>query len=129
MHWISRGGFTVEAKVELGNAESDAFILRAAARSGCTMCNRYWLRVTMRGTEYWYAGEWQPLQDDVAPAASGVYRMAVRDDTCVQIYRDGRLLAAYPASYEIGFGADARQLDGVGDAARGRRAGGERGGV
>ncbi len=101
-------GFTVEAKVELGNAESDAFILRAAARSGCTMCNRYWLRVTMRGTEYWYAGEWQPLQDDVAPAASGVYRMAVRDDTCVQIYRDGRLLAAYPASYEIGFAAPTR---------------------
>jgi formylglycine-generating enzyme required for sulfatase activity len=101
-------GFTAEALVELGAAASDQFILRAYVRSGCTMCNRYWLRVTNDGVWYWYAGDWQRVKDDAAPSASGTYRLAVREDTCVQIYRDGRLLATYPASYEIGFAAPTR---------------------
>ena len=33
---------------------------------------------------------------------------SVRDDTCVQIYRDGKLIATFPASYEIGFAAPTR---------------------
>lgn len=101
-------GFTVEARISLGNSNTDQFILRAFVRSGCTMCNRYWLRVTHLGTSYWYGGNWRLLEDSFAPAASGTYRMAVRDDTCVQIYRDGRLLAAFPPSYEIGFAPPTR---------------------
>jgi sulfatase modifying factor 1 len=101
-------GFTVEARILLGNSSTDYFILRAFARSGCTMCNRYWLKVTNQGAFYWYAGEWQSLKDAIAPAATGTYRMAVRDDTCVQIYRDGRLLEAFPPSYEIGFAPPTR---------------------
>ena len=95
-------------KHALGKSDNDNFILRAFVRSGCTMCNRYWVKVTNRGTFYWYAREWQLLQDAVAHASTGVYRMAVRDDTCVQIYRDERLLAAFPPSYEIGFAPPTR---------------------
>ena len=101
-------GFTAEAKISLGGADSDYFILRAFARSGCTMCNRYWIKVTNRGTFYWYGQEWKLLQDAVAPASEGTFRLAVRDDTCVQIYRDERLLAAFPPSYEIGFAPPTR---------------------
>jgi formylglycine-generating enzyme required for sulfatase activity len=101
-------GFTAEAKVRLGEKEDDAFVLRAFARSGCTMCNRYWLRVTRKGTAYWYAGGWKALEDAAPMTAGGTYRMAVREDTCVQIYRDGRLLAVYPPSYEIGFAPPTR---------------------
>ncbi len=101
-------GFTVESKILLGNSDNDQFILRAFVRSGCTMCNRYWLRVTNQGAFYWHEGNWQPLKDAIPPVASGLYRMAVRDDTCVQIYRDGRLLAALPPSYEIGFAPPTR---------------------
>jgi hypothetical protein len=101
-------GFTAEAKIQLGDSDKDQFILRAFVRSGCTMCNRYWLRVTNLGAFYWHAGDWQPLKDAIPPVALGSYRMAVRDDTCVQIYRDGRLLAAFPPSYEIGFAPPTR---------------------
>jgi sulfatase modifying factor 1 len=101
-------GFTVEAQVTLGQSETDYFILRAFVRSGCTMCNRYWLRITPKETSYWYAGGWQPLQDSVPMREAGIYRIAVRDDTCVQIYRDARLLASFPASYEIGFAPPTR---------------------
>ena len=101
-------GFTVEANVTLGNAPDDHFILRAFVRSGCTMCNRYWLRATSKGVAYWYAGDWQPLDNSVPPPGQSVYRMAVRDDTCVQIYCDGRLLASFPPSYEIGFAPPTR---------------------
>ena len=101
-------GFSAEAEVTLGKGEHDHFILRAFVRSGCTMCNRYWMRVTARATSFWYAGEWQTLPDAVEMGNHGVYRMAVRDDTCVQIYRDGRLLATFPPSYEIGFALPTR---------------------
>jgi len=101
-------GFTVEAKITLGAADTDHFMLRAYARSGCTMCNRYWLRVTNQGVFYWHGSAWQPVKDTTVPTESGTYRMAIRDDTCVQIYRDGRLLAAFPPSYEIGFAQPTR---------------------
>jgi formylglycine-generating enzyme len=101
-------GFTAEARISLGRSDSDCFILRAFVRSGCTMCNRYWVKVTNRGTFYWYAQKWQLLRDTVAQASIGAYRMAVRDDACVQIYRDERLLAAFPPSYEIGFAPPTR---------------------
>ena len=101
-------GFTAEARISLGKSDRDYFILRAFVRSGCTMCNRYWVKVTNQGAFYWYAQEWHLLQDAVAPFRMGTYRMAVRDDTCVQIYRDERLLAAFPPSYEIGFAPPTR---------------------
>lgn len=101
-------GFTAEARISLGRSEDDYFIFRAFARSGCTMCNRYWMKVTNRGTFYWYAQEWQLLSEAAAAASPGTYRMAVREDTCVQIYRDGKLLATFPPSYEIGFAPPTR---------------------
>ncbi len=100
-------GFTLEARVALQNDLEDALTLKVFVRSGCTMCNRYWLRVNAKSAAYWYAGAWQ-LLPQVVPAGVGVYRMAVRDDTCVQIYHDEALLACYPASYEIGFGPPTR---------------------
>ncbi|HEY9137704.1 MAG TPA: SUMF1/EgtB/PvdO family nonheme iron enzyme, partial [Terriglobus sp.] len=102
-------GFSVEASVELRRAEDDYFILRAFARSGCTMCNRYWLRVRPNGVDYWYAGAWQPLKEAYGSGGSErTYRMSVRNDTCVQIYEGARVVGTYPASYEIGFAPPTR---------------------
>ena len=99
-------GFTVEAQLPAFTSSDDHFILRAFVRSGCTMCNRYWLRASRDGISYWYAGAWQSLLN--AAAAEARIRMAVRDDTCVQIYCADKLLASYPASYEIGFAPPTR---------------------
>ncbi len=99
-------GFTVEAQLPAFATDDDYFILRGFVRSGCTMSNRYWLRATQEGVSYWYAGMWQNLLS-ASPSTQKI-RMAVRDDTCVQIYCADKLLACYPASYEIGFAQPTR---------------------
>ena len=76
-------GFTMEAK---GTAfEMDAYI-----RTGKQTTNRYRLRVSPEAAEYWYENRWVKL----APGDGALhrYRMAVRDDTAVQIYRDAELI-------------------------------------
>lgn len=98
---LSRG-FTVEANIAAGMGAVEECVLRVFARSGCTMCNRYWLRISTEGAFYWYAGQWQKLKD-TEPLKGGSYRLAVRENTCVQIYQDDRVIGVYPASYEIGF--------------------------
>ena len=99
-------GFTVESRVMFTLQTADFFELRAYVRSGATMCNRYWLHVDAEKVSYWYNGAWQPIANALSGGA--VYRLSVRDDTCVQIYRDGKLIATFPASYEIGFAAPTR---------------------
>jgi hypothetical protein len=103
---LSRG-FTVEANIAEGMAAAEECVLRVFARSGCTMCNRYWLRVSAEGASHWYAGQWQKLKDG-EPSTGGSYRLAVREDTCVQIYHGDKVVGIYPASYEIGFAAPTR---------------------
>jgi hypothetical protein len=88
-----RRGFTIEARIAFTPNVSDHFELRAYVRSGATMCNRYWLRADAEKVAYWYKGAWQPI----AQASSGraAHRLAVRNDTSVQIYCDGKLIATY----------------------------------
>jgi formylglycine-generating enzyme required for sulfatase activity len=100
-------GFTVEANVALGKG-AEEIVLRVFARSGCTMCNRYWLRLSVGGAFYWYAGQWQKLKQNEDSTLSGTYRLAVREDTCVQIYCGDKVIGMYPASYEIGFAPPTR---------------------
>jgi hypothetical protein len=101
-----RRGFTVEARIAFAPNPSDSFELRAYVRSGATMCNRYWLRADAQKVAYWYKGAWQPIIQ--SSPGDATYRLAVRDDTSVQIYRDGNLIATYLASYEIGFAPPTR---------------------
>jgi sulfatase modifying factor 1 len=103
----SRKGFTVEARVQFAPQATDHFELRIYVRSGATMCSRYWIRVTASHVDYWYKGGWQPIAE-AANADAATYRLAVRKDTSVQIYREERLLATFPASYEIGFAPPTR---------------------
>jgi formylglycine-generating enzyme len=100
-------GFTVEAKIAIGSGNPGGGILRVFVRSGCTMCNRYWLKISGDGVFYWYAGRWQQLED-AAPPRDEPYRLSVREDTCVQIYQSNKLVGIYPASYEIGFAPPSR---------------------
>jgi formylglycine-generating enzyme len=104
---LSRGA-TVEAAVAFGSEADSFFMLRFFVRSGCTMCNRYELQVNKQGAAYRYAGSWQKVSEKVSAADASRYRLCVREDTCVQIYCDQRLLGAFPASYEIGFAPPTR---------------------
>ena len=100
-------GFTVEANIAVSKEIGEECVVRIFARSGCTMCNRYWFRVSTAGAFYWYAGQWQELKN-FGPANRENYRLAVREDTCVQIYQGDRVIGIYPASYEIGFAPPTR---------------------
>ena len=72
--------------------------LELFARAGTINVNHYLLTVTTDAVHYWYDGRFVPVAeglDNTGGAHS--YRLAVRDDTAVQIYRDGALLAVHDA--------------------------------
>ncbi len=81
-------GFTVEAR-------GGVFELEAWIPSGPRFSNHYRINVTSAAVLYWRDGAYREIARN--GGAAGVYRMAVREDTAVEIYRDGELLAAMPA--------------------------------
>lgn len=98
-------GFSVEMRLPSGQAAT----LDAYARSGALICNRYSLRVTTDAVEYWFDGTFRKVAAaGGGTRASHTYRLAVREDTAVEIYRDAQLLAAQPAALIIDWRQPAR---------------------
>lgn len=95
---IERSGIWSRLKPERGftlQMEGVRFELDAFIRTGKQTTNRYRLRVTPEAIEYWYQNRWMKLAaGDGAPHR---FRLAVRDDTAVQIYRDGERLGVHDA--------------------------------
>ena len=68
------------------------------ARAGTINVNHYLLTVTADAVYYWYEERFVPLAEGLDNTDdTHSYRLAVRDDTAVQIYRDGALLAVHDA--------------------------------
>jgi len=88
-----RRGFTVEVQLEAGELE-------ISARGSALLSHHYLLRVNADGVFY---GD-----EKIAAAGPGVYRMAVRDDTAVQIYCGSTLLAVRPAVMTVNWQLAAR---------------------
>ncbi|MBI1789243.1 MAG: SUMF1/EgtB/PvdO family nonheme iron enzyme [Acidobacteria bacterium] len=89
-------GFTVEARVQVFG--SGAFDLEAWAPSGPRFTTHYQIKVTTTAVFYWHDGDFGQIASGLDNAgAAHLYRLAVREDTAVQVYRDGRLLATLPA--------------------------------
>ena len=87
-------GFTVEARGGIG------FELELVVPEGTLITNRYFLRIAADGIYYRRAGEFLKIADSSAAAEPHRYRLAVRDDTAVQIYRDGQLLTVETADVQ-----------------------------
>jgi len=116
-------GFTAEIKTRLLERNSDNRGVDLELYDGAG--SRYAITVTDTGV-YWYDGlvqsssflpfkQYVPLAEQLDNTdAMHVYRLAVRPDRVVQIYRDGRLLGARPVKYRtprspyIYFGAGAQ---------------------
>jgi formylglycine-generating enzyme required for sulfatase activity len=93
-------GVTIEARVEVsgGDGGTRGFDLETYVVSGPRYLNRYWLTITPSAVYYWYANALRKIADGLENAgAPHTYRMAIRPDTAVQIYRDGKLLATMSA--------------------------------
>ncbi len=107
----ARTGFTVEAQVDINNGAPDGtgFILEAFARGGALTSNHYLLTVTPDAVRYWYDGAFVTLAEGLRNGfVSHAYRMAVRADTAVQIYRDAELLGTMPTDLIIDWKQPAR---------------------
>jgi hypothetical protein len=83
--------------------------LELFARAGTLNVNHYLLTVTARAIHYRYDGHLLPVAEGVDNTdGPHVYRLAVREDTAVQIYRDGVLLAVHDADLLISWRTPAR---------------------
>jgi formylglycine-generating enzyme required for sulfatase activity len=91
-------GFTAEIQTQVWGGKGRTGIdFEIYARGGTLTANHYRISVTGNGVYYWYDGRLIPLATGL-DNASGIhtYRLAVRPDTAVQIYRDDRLLSTQP---------------------------------
>ena len=92
-------GFTVEARVRVAEGAGEpGFELRAFAVSGPRLLNRYAIGVTASSVGYWDGKRWSPIREGLDNSGSAhVFRMAIRPDTAVQIYRDSELVGTIDA--------------------------------
>ncbi|MCX6625790.1 MAG: sialidase family protein, partial [Acidobacteria bacterium] len=92
-------GFTVDAR-------GTSFELEAFIRTGMQTTNHYRLRVGPVGVEYWHENRFLKLAG--GDGALHRYRLAVRDDTAVQVYRDAELIGVQDAEVMIDWRQAAR---------------------
>jgi hypothetical protein len=93
-------GATIEARIQVsgGDGGTRGFDLETYVISGPRYLNRYWLTITPSAVYYWYENALRKVAEGLDnSSAAHTYRMAIRPDTAVQIYRDGELLATMSA--------------------------------
>jgi hypothetical protein len=105
-----RSGLTAEIEVQVLESAADRGVdVELFARAGTLNVNHYLVTVTTDAVRYWYDGRLVPVAEGLDNTdAPHVYRLAVRDDTAVQIYRDGALLAVHDADLLISWRTPAR---------------------
>jgi hypothetical protein len=104
-------GMTAEVSVQVSDSSEQrrGFDFEVTVRGGTLTANHYHLSITATGVYYLYDGEFVKISEGLDNySAAHVYRLAVRDDTAVQIYRDGKLLAVKPTDLLIGWREPAR---------------------
>jgi hypothetical protein len=92
-------GFTLEGT-------GSEFELEAWVRTGMQTSSHYRLRVGAGAVEMWREGKFEKL--GAADGKAHRYRLAVRDDTAVQVYCDGRLVGVRDADIPINWGQAGR---------------------
>jgi len=104
-------GFTLETVVQLPDRtdNGNSFEVEACARGGALTSNRYLLSVTASKVRYWYDQHFIEVAGSLDNhGAKHRYRLAVRCDAAVQIYRDGKLLGVQPQDLIIDWSQAAR---------------------
>jgi hypothetical protein len=104
------GGVSADIEVRVLRSSTRGGVnLELFVRGGALTVNHYLLTITATRVYYWYRGELVPVATGLNNSARAhTYRLAVRPDTAVQIYRDGRALSVQPADVIIDWRAPAR---------------------
>jgi len=103
-------GFAAEVAVQVAKSSGEhGFELAVFARGGTLTVNQYRVSITRTGVYYWYDKKFIKIAEGL-DNFSGVhaYRLAVRDDTVAQIYRDGRFLGIGLVDLRIDWAPPAR---------------------
>jgi hypothetical protein len=104
-------GLAVEVAVQVktDNQQDRGFDFELFVRGGTLTVNHYFISITPTGVYYLYDKEFIELAEGLDnSSAMHTYRLAVRDDTAVQIYRDDKLLGVQAADLVIGWREPAR---------------------
>jgi len=104
-------GLTAEVAVQVtrSNGKEQGFEFEVFVRGGTLTVNHYFISITETGVYYWYDNEFVEIARGYDNRSQmHTYRLAIRDDTAVQIYRDGTLLGVEKADLQIGWREPAR---------------------
>jgi formylglycine-generating enzyme required for sulfatase activity len=104
-------GMTAEVAVQVTDSSKQrrGFDFEVTIRGGTLTANHYHLSITATGVYYRYDNQFIKIAEGLDNyTAAHVYRLAVRDDTAVQIYRDGKLIAVKRTDLVIGWREPAR---------------------
>ncbi|MHC4418812.1 MAG: SUMF1/EgtB/PvdO family nonheme iron enzyme, partial [Planctomycetota bacterium] len=104
-------GLAAEVAVRV-NQESQSrrgFGFEVFVRGGTLTVNHYLLSITATRVYYWHDNEFIEVAKGLDNSSEmHTYRLAIRDDTVVQIYRDNTLLGVKKADLQIGWREPAR---------------------
>ena len=104
-------GFTAEIAVQIDSdsQQSRGIDLEIFARGAALTVNHYLISITTTDVYYWYDNKFRKITTGLDnSSARHTYRLAVRDDTAVQIYRDENLLGVWPMDLIIDWRQPAR---------------------
>jgi len=105
-------GLTAEVAVNVNKSgqENQGFEFEVFLRGGTLTVNHYRISITSTGLYYFYDNEFVQIAQALDNSGGmHTYRLAVRDDTAVQIYRDDSLIAVKPADLLIDWRVPARR--------------------
>jgi hypothetical protein len=99
----------VAAQVKGASQRERGFDFELFVRGGTLTVNHYFISITPTRVYYLYDRKFVEVAERLDnSSAMHTYRLAVRDDTAVQIYRDGQLLGVQLADLVIGWSEPAR---------------------
>jgi hypothetical protein len=104
-------GLTAEVTVQVVRTDQPdrGFDLEVYLRGGTLTVNHYLLSITPAEVFYWHDNEFRKMADGLDNSGGAhVFRMAVRDDTVFQVFRDGELLGLGKADLLIDWRRPAR---------------------
>jgi hypothetical protein len=104
-------GVAVEVAVQVKDSDRQnrGFDFELFVRGGTLTVNHYFVSITPTGVYYLYDKKFVEIAEGLDnSSAMHTYRLAVRGDTAVQIYRDGELLGVQLADLVIGWSEPAR---------------------
>jgi len=99
----AKTGFAAEIRMQVlkSTSPSRGIDLEAYLGEGTRSGRRYFISITRTGV-YWYGDRPEPLAERLDNhTAMHTWRLAVRPDGAVQIYRDGRLLGLRPPARNV----------------------------